>query len=162
MDDMLRWKANRPTGPIQSATRLSLTSTHHQTHDRTPPTNRGLAPRTEGFSGADLANLLRRAALHALAESSASESEPAASSLEGSDGGDDDGGDGGDGGRPRVEQCKQREPAQPDSVVVVPQLAPRHVEAALAATSPSTTAAQLGRYRAFALRHGHGQMGGRG
>lgn len=33
----------------------------------TKQTSRGLAERTAGFSGADLANLLRRAALHALA-----------------------------------------------------------------------------------------------
>lgn len=163
IDDLVHRKPSRPTGPI-----LSLPSSPPTTkHFTLPPTPqpRGLAHRTEGFSGADLANLLRRAALHALAESSSaaeSESEPAAPAWEGRDGGDDGGGDGGDGGRPPcVEQRKkQREPAQPDSTVVVPRLAPRHLEAALAATRPSMTAAQLGRYRAFARRHGHGQGGG--
>lgn len=95
--------------PLLHSIHTSHPSTHHiYTHS-------ALAARTEGYSGADLANLLRRAALHALASSAA--------------------------------------PAATDSIPPA-MLTPGHVEAALAVTRPSTTEAQVERYRVFARKHG--------
>lgn len=126
-------QAGASTGPIPPR----LLYSHYKSDPPNKP--RDLAERTDGFSGADLANLLRRAVLHALAETAASEDPSSSSVLESSVAG---------AGYGRGGQQVW--------------LALRHVEAALAGTRPSTSAAQLARYRAFARRHGQGHGKGAG